>query len=255
MFGNISIGGSLLIDTDDKITGWPFAYIEGFLVPDRLTLFAGINKKVIKNNYMTLAKINPYLNAPNTEFRNSFKEERFVGFKGGINPYISYNLKGFQEISKQHPLFVLNETDSLTFVVAYDSSLVTVGGQLEFNAEVSKFFGTGISFRYNSYSNQTEAEAWHLPVFDANWYAHYSPFDKLYLSGDFIFLSGLKGRTTDGNIKKLKPAIDLNLAAKYRILDNLALFCTVNNIASVKYERFINYKTYGLNVVGGLIFR
>lgn len=252
-FGALSGGVSLLLN-HDKFLAYPYINVDFFIIPETFTLYGGLNKKLIKNNYFTLSEENPYI-ADYIPFQNTQQENRFVGAKGSIGKRVTYNVQGFQRINKHQALFINIPTDTMRFTAAYDSSMTAIGGMAEIGFEVSKKVTTRLGFTFQGYDTQNEAEAWHLPTVQVNLRADVFPIEKLQITGDIFVLQGAKGRLPDGTSTNLKGAVDINLAAHYQLMKHVSLFAHLNNIASIKSDRFLYYPTYGFNALGGATIR
>ena len=70
--------------------------------------------------------------------------------------------------------------------------------------------------------------------------------DALY---DAEFPSGFKA------IETLNSFVDLNLDGGYHFNDKFSTFLRVNNIMNTKYQRFANFDTQGLQVLGGITYK
>jgi outer membrane receptor protein involved in Fe transport len=53
---------------------------------------------------------------------------------------------------------------------------------------------------------------------------------------------------------KMDPFVDLNIGVDYRYSKNLSAFIQLNNLANNRYDRFVNYPVYGINILGGFTF-
>jgi outer membrane receptor protein involved in Fe transport len=52
----------------------------------------------------------------------------------------------------------------------------------------------------------------------------------------------------------MDPFVDLNIGVDYRYSKNLSAFIQLNNLANNRYDRFVNYPVYGINILGGFTF-
>ena len=251
-FGTFTGGVNLGFD-DNDLTPSPYLNLEAYLVPDRLTVYGGWQQQFVKNSYMFITEDNPFV-TPFISLQNSQKEDRYLGVKGALNS-ISYNVRIEQTITDMQPLYVNDTIDGKTFHVIFEPEMKTVNPQLEFSYQMGETLTTTLGFNVYSYTLQQEAEAWQLPNARVNLKAEVKPMDKLRVMGELFVMSGAKGKTVTGNVQDLKNYTDLNLAAKYQLFDNLSVFANVNNALGIKAERYLNYPTYGLNLLGGAILR
>ncbi len=249
----LTLGANAMLD-HDEFSGFPYINLEGYILPEKLTLYGGWNKKLVKNNFQKFSTENPFI-IQNVALSNSQREDRYVGAKGEVNG-IFYNVKVYQQITDNQPLYVnLADLDTMMMTVVYDSTMTTFGGLIEASYAFSEQFKAGIGATFNNYNTETVNSAWHLPTLELNVRAEFMPIPQLSLIGDFFLLQGAEGRLSNGRTKDLKGAADLNFAAKYTLMKNISVFVNLNNVLSVKTERYLNYPTYGFNVVGGAIVR
>jgi outer membrane receptor protein involved in Fe transport len=58
-----------------------------------------------------------------------------------------------------------------------------------------------------------------------------------------------------GNPHKTKSAFDFNAGASYQINDQFNVWFNGNNLFNSHYERWHNYPSMGLNVLGGIMIK
>lgn len=249
-WGTINLGANAMLD-HNKFYAYPYISASAFAIPDKLEIYAVWKKELIKTNYMSLTSVNPFVEQVQ-DYRNARREERNLGIKGNVGIF-TFDLKGGQDITANQPFFVNDSTDLRTFEVIYDK-LTTWFGALEAGVTLQQG-GIGLATRYNSFKTDTIAEAWHQFPLDIMLNAMYSPLEKLTLQASLFVLNGAKGRLANGNAQDLKGVFDINVAAKYNFTKNIGVFANVNNIASVKAERFLYYPGYGFNALGGISLR
>lgn len=54
--------------------------------------------------------------------------------------------------------------------------------------------------------------------------------------------------------RQTNAVIDLSLRADYRITPQFSVFAMGNNLTGRRYQRYLNYQSQGLNVIGGLSY-
>ena len=85
-------------------------------------------------------------------------------------------------------------------------------------------------------------------------YRRYPSTASLTAAAELYGLGKMPALLADGTTRELKGTIDVNLSAVYRYNNLFNIFLEVNNIAGIKYERYLNYPSYGFNMLGGLSF-
>lgn len=258
--GKFTGGLSLSID-GANIYPFPHLDLEAYALPEVLTVYAGWEKSVVKNNYMGLTKLNPYLAIMPT-LQNTIRDELRIGFKGTVQKLVSYNLQFFRNAHKDYPLFVNDPTDTKQFNVIYEPKLRETGGLIEVGVYPGKMFRAELTLKIRSLKQEFEElpwhlpnHAWHMPTMDLNIRGEFTPVDKLNVAADIFILNGAYAQLADGTAEKLKGTADINLSARYQMLQNLGFFLNANNLLNRKYNRFYNYPTYGINFLGGAMVR
>ena len=51
--------------------------------------------------------------------------------------------------------------------------------------------------------------------------------------------------------RQTDAVVDLSLRADYRITPKFSIFAMGNNLANRHYQRYLNYRSQGINVIGG----
>ncbi|MBL0273523.1 MAG: hypothetical protein IPQ06_10730 [Chitinophagaceae bacterium] len=223
----------------------------------RFTFQAGWTGYVRKTTYQYLASQNPWLWLP-ANFKNTWIEERFAGFKGSVGEHFSYAAKvGFNKLNNQ-PLFV-NDTvtggGGKSFRVVNESQLkvVNFGGELGFAIHEKFSLITGLT--YNQYSGlKDNAEPWGLLPLELKTSLRLQIIKDLWLKGDLFAWTGPKYMKKDGSTGKLSGAKDLNAGLEFKITKNINLWTQFNNIFNKEYQRWNQYPVYGFNFTGGIVF-
>lgn len=226
--------------------------------PDQRFVFQlGWTGYVRKTSYMYLASQNPWLRIPQN-FKNTWIEERFAGFKGSVGDHFTYSAKvGYNKLNNQ-PLFVNDTTTTdggKSFVVVYEPKMnvVNFGGQVGFTKGEKFSLITGIDF--NQYTGlKQNAEAWGLIPLELKAALRVQIIRDLFLKTDLFAWSGSYYRRKDGAPLKLAGASDLNAGLEFKITKSLNLWAQFNNIFNKEYQRWNQYPVYGFNFVGGIVF-
>ena len=191
-------------------------------------------------------------------FQNTWIEERFAGFKGSIGDHFSYSTKlAFNKLSNQ-PLFINDTTPGLggkSFIVVNEPriNVLHLGGQLGYT--VQEKFSVIAGWNFNQYTGLKEQKkAWGLIPLELNAAMRVQVIKDLWLKTDLFGWTGSQYRKQDGDNGKLKGAFDLNAGVEFRITKNLNLWTQFNNITNKEYQRWNQYRVYGFNFVGGVVF-
>lgn len=223
----------------------------------RFTFHAGWTGYIRKTTFQYLVSQNPWIWLPDN-FKNTWIEERFAGFKGSVGNHFSYAAKvGFNRLNNQ-PLFI-NDTsaagDGKSFRVVNESriNVLNFGGELGFNIHERFSLITGLTF--NQFTGlQDQAKAWGLTPLELKAAMRLQVIKDLWLKTDLFAFSGAQYLKKDKTAGKLAGAVDLNAGLEFRITKNLNLWTQFNNIFNKEYQRWNQYPVYGFNFVGGIVF-
>ncbi|MBP7557701.1 MAG: hypothetical protein KA821_15595 [Chitinophagaceae bacterium] len=223
----------------------------------RFTFQAGWTGYVRKTSFQYLASQNPWLWAPG-ELRNTWIEERYAGFKGTVGDHFTYSAKvGFNKLSNQ-PLFINDTTaagDGKSFAVVYADKMnvLNLGGELGYT--VAEKFSVISSLSFNQFTGlRGQQKAWGMLPLEFNTALRLQVIRDLWLKTDLFAWSGPRYMRQDGSDGKLSGAFDLNAGLEFKITRNINLWTQFNNIFNKEYQRWNQYRVYGFNFVGGIIF-
>ncbi|NCT76216.1 MAG: TonB-dependent receptor [Chitinophagaceae bacterium] len=223
----------------------------------RFTFQAGWTGYVRKTSFLYLASQNPWLWVPG-ELRNTWIEERYAGFKGTVGDHFTYSAKvGFNKLSNQ-PLFINDTTaagDGKSFAVVYADKMnvLNLGGELGYT--VAEKFSVISSLSFNQFTGlRGQHKAWGMLPLEFNTALRLQVIRDLWLKTDLFAWSGPRYMRQDGSDGKLSGAFDLNAGLEFKITRNINLWTQFNNIFNKEYQRWNQYRVYGFNFVGGIIF-
>jgi hypothetical protein len=227
--------------------------------PDKRFIFQlGWTGYVRKTTYQYLASQNPWLRIP-LDYKNTWIEERFAGFKGSVGDHFTYAAKvAFNKWNNQ-PLFI---TDTLTagdagksFRVVYEPriNVVNLGGEIGFTVQEKFSLISRLSF--NQFTGlKVNKDPWGLIPLELKTVLRLQIIKDLWLKGDLYTWTGPKYMKKDGRSDRLPGASDLNAGLEFRITKNINLWTQFNNIFNKEYRRWPQYPSYGFNFVGGVVF-
>lgn len=255
---NLNIQGGIRPSWDNKtFKMFPNILADVSSSDSRFTFQAGWTGYVRKTTYQYLASQNPWLWIP-AEFKNTWIEERFAGFKGSVGDHFSYSAKvAFNKLSNQ-PLFVNDTLTALggkSFRVVNERriNVVNFGGELGYT--VQEKFSVIAGLTYNQYSGfKDNAKAWGLLPLELKGALRYQVIKDLWLKTDLYAWSGPHYQKKDGSDGKLDGAVDLNAGLEFKITKNINLWTQFNNLFNKEYQRWNQYPVYGFNFVGGIVF-
>jgi len=228
-------------------------------VVEGVKLFVGYEGDVYSNNLTSFLQENPWLNRF-VELKNTKKiADLYAGGKASLQNGIDLEAKISHATYKDFFVFNNSKSDSTRFVALYsnDSTSVKVTNFLiQASYQIPEMFRTNLKVDVNVFGALGNLNnAYHRPTFSTTWNNTFTVKQKLLVSSDLYFLSGIKGRNfqTDKEIN-LDPIVDLNFKFTYLISDHFNVFVSANNIFNKNYQRYLYYPTQGVNFLAGLSY-
>ena len=149
--------------------------------------------------------------------------------------------------------FANSALDSTRFEILYDrgsTSILNFFGEIQYS--IGETFRNSLRGDFYGYDTDDLTEAWHKPTFELGYLATYNLYDKILFNLDLYLMGGIKGlNLQSGNQKELDSIIDLNLKADYLFSDRFSVFISAENLLSQEFERYLNYPSRGLRILGG----
>ncbi len=224
-----------------------------------LTLFGGFEGDVTANTLTGLLQENQWLAKAVTLKPTRKVSEIYAGAKITLDNSLTAELKG--SYAQYKDFYVLNnaKADTTRFEVLYSNDdtkvhVTTLSGRVHYNLQ--DIWKSQLLVEGMMYSNLGNLEkAWHRPTMKATWSNSFILKEKLLVTSDFYFLTGLQAKNYVSNTEIKLPAIyDLNLKFTYFINEQFTAFVSANNLFNKKYERYAYYPTQGVNFLAGLSF-
>ncbi|EDM43339.1 probable integral outer membrane protein [unidentified eubacterium SCB49] len=271
---NIGVTGYVSLDTNASETNfniYPNINASYNLLDELLVVYAGAEGGLEQNTYYQLKNDNPFI-SPTQQIKPSSKlYEGFGGVKGKLSSVIAYNLRGSYSNTNDQVLFTRNAIDNLYFVdqpyqqansfsaIYDDIKTLNIFGELQ--VEVSENFAIGGQVNFNSYTLESQVEAWNLPKIDATLFTRFNITEKLYGGGSIFFVGEREALVSYFNDiyapekTTLDSYLDLNANLGYRISDRLNVFAKGSNLLAKNYEKWLDYPVQGIQVLGGATYK
>jgi hypothetical protein len=247
-----------------------YVLFNGIFIP-----YAGITGGIQRNTFDKFRRENPFILSMQ-EMQNTNQRYRlYGGIRGSISSKFTFNT---EVAAEKYSNFVLWGVDSSfsyqnRFVAVYDGSMSYMRLLAEATWLQSDKIRIAAKGEYYLYSPTDEDHAWQLPAFRQEISAIYDLADKLIVRFDVFYWSRRKAYLwslpsdnalvntenavlTNGKyVLDLKGFADINLGVEYRYNKRISAFINVNNLTTVKYQCWLNYPYFGLNVLGGATWR
>ncbi len=251
------------------------------VVDDLMIAYAGAEGELKQNTYQEFVQENFFVSPTLAVSPTDQKFDVYVGLKGKLANTIGYNIRGSVKNEDNKALFKNNAFDVLnsntsgytngnSFGVVYDN-LKTVSFFGEIKADFSKNISFGVNGTLNSYAIKNEKEAWNLPGITLSSFIDYTINSKWYANAKVFFVGERKDQLVinETNIQpwntlplleknesvSLKSYFDLNAQIGYKHNKRLTFFLKGNNLANQNYQRWLNYKVQGLQVLAGANYK
>jgi hypothetical protein len=219
-----------------------------------LGVFAEISGNMQKNTLKTTTNQMPFLERNANVFHTNNKLGILAGVNFNVVKSLFVTLNGKYQRLTNLPFYVNGNQDSSRFVVTYDSTGKTNLAQLNIGSSYElRNYNASLNLELNSYKLGDGRVAMHRPtgVFKNSHSFNYRK--KIYLDLTLWYLWGIKSYNTitSSKVVALNNIFDVSLGVKYKLNERAGVFVDVNNILSKKYERYLHYKSQGINVMVG----
>jgi len=248
--------GANLASVDEEFSVFPDVEVSANVVGNKFTVFAGAEGNLQPNTMRTLSDYNPFIRTfGNLNIRNTSYNHFYGGLRGTVAGFNYKGQIGFKN-AKDLPLFLnKNSLDSIPFTsfdVIYDTvRIFNIQGSI--SATILKDVDLTGTISVNRFDLDNQAKAWHLPSLEANFTGTYRMLeDKFRLKGELFVANGVPYQLADGTTDNLNALLDVSVGGEYILTENLGAFVEINNLLNNKRERWVNYPTYGLNVLAGV---
>jgi hypothetical protein len=264
---DVGVGISVDIKANTRAYIYPrinvsYNLLDGLLVP-----YIGIRGGLKQTTFGSINESNPY-SLTNVSLSNeNTAYDLFFGVRGGISKRLTYSVNASFAHVKNMAFFITDTAYSSLnnrFNVIYDTlNLSTVEASISYQlSEKLKIDGLG---RFYNYEMKNEARAWNLPQLQFVLRGTYNLYDKFYVRADLTMGGGRMAKVYgpgDGimneNNQYVKPLgflADGNLGFEYRYNTRVSAFLQVNNVASQRYSRWLNYPVMPIQILGGISAR
>jgi len=215
------------------------------------TIFAGIQSTLRQNTYEQLTTENPYI-FNNYQVMQTSKAEYFAGVQGGAGDHFTYSARISYWDYQELPTFLNDSGDQKQFRIVYDDNVNALSFQLAARYKVANNWSAGLTGDIYHFNNGTQPYVWGEPGTKIKGDFSFMPSPKFTVTAYLALMGGIWAKDSFGNTIKLNTFTDLGGNAEYQIVPRISVFLQVNNILNDKYQRWLGYQAYGINIYGGL---
>jgi len=249
--------GANIVTHNDEFSFYPQIEATVPIVGSRFTAFVGADGSLQKNTVRTMSEYNPFIGTRSgLELKNTEFIDLYGGVKGNFGGFEYLGRIGLKQVDDL-VLYNLNYAGINRTIVPYDfvnefadGSIFYINGSLT----TPEFKGLSLLGNISSrvYSLDDQEEAWHLPAFTLNGTVKYKLLDgKASVNASAFLENGVNFRTESGETDSVSGLFDISVGAEYQALKNFGFFLNIYNLADNERQRWVNYPTYGLNVLVG----
>jgi hypothetical protein len=251
-----------------KTAVYPAVRIGYALVPEKLQIYGGLGGALQRVTRYDLTQENPWL-APGAS-QTVADAHQGVSVYGGFTaaPASGLEVAARATFSRSRNLYFYRNslTDTTKFDLVYDQESI---GVTNVHAEVlysaAEKVRVGLKADFNHYGVKNLNQAFGRPSFIGTLYGTYNATDKLLLGANLYYYApnyGVGYRTNLVNgipvqeliSRQTNSVVDLSLRADYRITPKFSIFAMGNNLTNRHYQRYLNYQSQGINVIGGAAY-
>jgi hypothetical protein len=231
------------------------------IIPKKLIVFAGLTGGLAPNTFRNTIGLNPFVTE--IPLRNTIhKIEIYGGAKGEIGPQTSFFLTSSSTSIENLVTFATLSKNAAQVLLFDEGNTKRTSLAVGIQHQLADKFRLGIHTQFHSYSTSKIAKAFSLPQLESKINIGYNIGEKFLIQLDLFYWGERSGAILTENqdlsrnieVKKLDPFVDLNLGIDYRYSKNFSAFIQCNNMANGRYNRFVNYPVYGINIIGGFTF-
>ncbi|MFD2245015.1 hypothetical protein [Pontibacter ruber] len=255
---NIAYTGDTVNDAR-KFNIYPAVRVGVEPIKNNLLIYAGLGGDLQRVTLYQLTQENPFL-APNVRVADINKGmEIYAGMSANLANYV--HLTGRVAYQNFRNLYFYNNSkdDVSKFELVYDdgvTNVLNIYGEAVFN--YSDEIRLGLKADYNKYNTASLEQPFHRPELMASVFGTYNFFDKILFNSELYYIGSSFGRIYNPNgtfeLRETDNIVDLNLKADYRFSNKFTTFVMANNLFGKKYERFVNYPSKSINLIGGISY-
>lgn len=219
----------------------------------------GVRSSFQQNTYQNVVAINPYV-SPTLNLKSSVvPAEFYMGINGKLNAHANYVVESSFAIEKDKLLFVQNAIEPIvsqsyqlgnSFQSIYkDVNTFKLKGVVDYT--LSDSWKIGLVGNYNVF--MTTQKVWNLPAIATETFVSFQ--QKKWFANAGFNLVGNRYDLVQNITTELKPYVDINLKGKYAFTDNFFAHVNAYNLLGNQYERFVNYQSQGIQVLGGITYK
>lgn len=283
-FYHVHLGARVDFKTGGNVSVYPDVTGSVFILDNMFEFYAKFGGRSKINTFADIVAENPFVTTNFDKFGEFGYEKTSFEFQGGLKARVANNIDahlGVRYRTIKNSVFYAPDRD---FYASYEEDAAVYHLQafdlvlnnynvVNFLADVRwkamEKLDIAAELSINSYTMKPSADIMPADPTETNLYdkAWYKPSFTMTLRGDYelnetwkfnsaMTLLGKRWAVNPrGEAEQMKPAVDFQVGADYRIQKDLAAFAEVHNVFHQKYQLFYNYPSAGFELFVGLKYK
>lgn len=216
---------------------------------------AGLKGSLTQNTYQQLFLTNPYFSQFSS--KQTHTNEIFGFVEKGFGHHLTFSGKLSWWQYENFATFLNSPgADAEKMMVYYIPKVNAISLQVGARYQIGNTISVGAQlalFNYSGHPNTLfNTKVWHTPGKRLNGDLLWSPIPELSISAYSAYVGGNYALDDNRHEVKLKAFLDLGFGAEYLAVKKLSFFLNCNNLLNNKYQRWLGYQAYGINIYGGV---
>lgn len=212
---------------------------------------AGLKGSLTQNTYQQLFLTNPFISQFSSIQTHS--NELFGFVEKAIGHHFTFNGKLSWWQYENLATFLNSPIAAEKMMVYYIPKLNAISAQIGMRYQIGNSISVGSQLLLFNYSNISfNKRAWHLPTTRINGDFLWQPIPELSLTAYMSYVGGNYALDTSLKEIKIKSYVDMGFGGEYMAMKKLSLYLNVNNLLNNKYQRWLGYQAFGINIYGGV---
>jgi hypothetical protein len=217
----------------------------------KINFSAGLKGSLTQNTYHQLFAMNPFISQfPSIQTHSN---EIFASASKGLGHHLHLHAKMSWWQYEHFANFLNAPLAPEQMLVTYIPKMNALSSELGIDYQIANtlsIHGVLCVFKYYNISGQ--AHVWQTPNTQLGVQTTWQVMTKLNLTAYANYWAGNFAQNAALQTIKLNPIVDLGCGGEYQLRSKLSLFLTVNNLLNNKYQRWLGYQAYGINIYGGV---
>ncbi len=283
-FYHIHAGVRVDFKTGDNVGFYPDVLGSVFVLDNSLEFYAKFGGRSKINTFADIIAENPFVTTNFTNFSEFGYEKTKFDFQAGVKSKIANNIDAhlgvrYRTIKNSvfyipdYDFYVVYDEDATVYhlqafdVLFNDYNVVNILADVHWKAMEKLDIAAELSI--NTYTTKPKPmmqnqvpevtnlywKAWYKPGFTMTLRGDYRLDETWNLNASMMILGKRWAMDLDGNAEQLKPALDMQVGADYKIQEDLYAFAEIHNLFNNKYQLYYNYPSLGFELFAGIKYR